>query len=237
MAALPIALVWKAENKWIAAPVVLVFGLFILLQVIILNRIAEEHTGYLQDIKDERELAAGVMRIAPSPKIQKLIYYTVLALFYLLTASITFTGRKVENYLEWQLLLLDLLKLSWIPIGVAWLYNKMWRMKFDKRAWEHHVTIASFFIPLLFVFHSLVWYNCLKPSVLITGAAVRVMEKGYNTRYGTKYIFLNIDGNRKRFVLRGKLYAKIREEDSIRIRIKQGALGYAYIDSFIVAPN
>jgi hypothetical protein len=234
VAAIPIALVWKVENRWIAGPIVIVFGLFILLQLFILNKIADEHTNYLQDIEEEKELAAGIVRQPPSLLTQKLVYYPVLGLFFVLVTAITLTGKKVENYLEWQPLLVDLLKLIWIPAGLAWLYYKKWRIYFDKRDWENNVTIASFVIPLLLLFHSMVWYNYLKPSALIASELLAVQEKGHNIRYGTKYIFLDRNGKRKRFEIPNQLYTNIKERDSLRIQVKQGALGYAYIDSFVV---
>jgi hypothetical protein len=237
IAAIPIALVWKVENKWIAGPVVVIAILFILLQIFILNRIADEHTDYLKDQEVQRDLDAGISRTPPSPLVQKLIYYPVLVLFFVMTTGIGITGKKVENYLEWQPLFLDLLKLIWIPGGIAWLYHKKWQVYFDKRDWENNVAISTFVIPLLLIFHSLVLYNHLKPSALLSSEVLTVQEKDQNARYGTKYIFLNIDGVRKRFELPDKLYTKIEEKDSVRIQVKQGALRYAYIDSFIVIAN
>jgi hypothetical protein len=237
IAAIPIALVWKIENKWIAGPVVVIAVLFILLQLSILNKIADEHTDDLHDREEQKDLEAGMARIPPSPLVQKLIYYPVLVLFFAMTTGIVITGKKVENYLEWQPLILDVLKLAWIPVGIAWLYHKKWRIYFDKRDWENNMTIASFVIPLLLVFHGLVWYNYLKPSALVGSTVHTVREKGMNARYGTKYIFLDIDGELKRFEPPNSFYKKIQERDSIRIQVKQGALGYVYIDSFIVVPN
>ena len=218
-------------------PIGILSILFILLQLSILNKIADEHTAYRRDMEEEKERAEGIIREPVSSGKQKLVYYTALTLFYVAVVPITITGKKVENYLEWQPLMLDLLKLIWIPVSIAWLYHKKWRIHFDKRERQDHVTIASFVIPLMALFHSIVWYNHLQPSPLLAREQTVVQRKGNNARYGNKYLLLNIKGEKKRFELSTSLYEKIREQNSIQITIKQGALGYAYIDSFIVLAN
>jgi hypothetical protein len=237
LGAVPLALIWNVENRWIAMPVGIVSILFILLQLSALNNVADAHTKYIRNREEEKERAEGLLPEPASPQKQKIVYYSFLVLFYLTVLPITVTGKKVENYLEWQPLVVDILKLVWIPFGFAWLYHKAWKVRFDKRDRQDHVTIASFVIPLMLLFHGIVWYNHLKPSALIARETVSAQDKSKNPRYGTKYLFVDIRGERKRFELPNVVYAKIQEQDSLRIHIRQGALGYAYIDSFIVLKN
>lgn len=156
---LPLALVWNVQNKWIAAPVGIISVLFVLAQLSIINAIADRQLA-----QDRQKRAASESHLLPASALkQKIVYNSLLVLFLCLTFLIGITGKKVANDEAWELLLIKGLKLLWIPFVIAWLYYKRFRVIFTDKEKEDFVTLCSFMIPLLILFHGLIWYTFYKP--------------------------------------------------------------------------
>ena len=57
-------------------------------------------------------------------------------------------------------------------------------------------------------------------------------DRGENYRHGNKYLFLTINNKKTRFELPKYQFEKIKNEDTLLITVKKGALGYAYVGKF-----
>lgn len=233
-----IALVWNVETKWIAMPVFILAGLNILYQ---LNSVI-----FLLDIKykiekqkeDESNLLSGTKKEPSSKRKQQLVYYFMLWMFIICSISISISGKQVEQYLDWKKFIFALLIIGG-TLGILCykLFYHSIDPVFDDSEKANYIRIYAFAIPLLLCFHFMIWYNKLKPSKIIKREHVAVAEKGENYLYGNKYIFLSIKDKRIRFEIPKKHFSKIKEKDTITIVVRQGALNFSFVDSFLVKPG
>ncbi len=233
-----IALVWNVEIKWIAMPVVILAGLNILYQINVIGILLDVKYRIEKQEEDERNLLSGAKKEPSSKRKQQLVYYCMLWIFIICTFSISISGRQVEQYLDWKKFVFSLLIIGG-PIGILCyrLFYHLIDPVFDDNEKENYIKLYAFAIPLLFCFHYMIWYNKLQPSKIIKREHVTVSDKGDNYLYGNKYIFLNIQGKLIRFEIPKKDFSKIRENDTITIVIREGALSFSFVDSFLVKPG
>lgn len=233
-----IASVWKVEIKWVALPVFLI-GVFLILAQLHTISLLLEYKYLLQEEEFQNKNLLNIQGKPPSGEItQKIIYYGFSFLFILLTWSISFTGKHIENYLDWKDFLMKLL-ITGGPISFLFskIFYKSVKPVFTNKDWNNYVLIYSYAVPFLITFNVIVWYNKLQPSKILNREKIEVTEKGENYLYGNKYIHLTIDRKKIRFEIPKKDYTKIREGDTIIIVTKKGALGIGYVDSFLIRPG
>lgn len=152
LGALPLALVWNVQNRWIAGPVIILSVLFILVQLSIINTIADRQLAQDRLKKEETE-----SHLPPSSaRIQKVVYNAFLYTFCCLTFLLPLTFH--EKPLEWKAFFVDALKMLWIPFVVSWWYHKRWYVVFEDKEKEQYAALYSFMIPWLLMFHALAWY-------------------------------------------------------------------------------
>ena len=222
--AVPLALIWNVQNKWIAAPVSILSVLFILAQLSIINTIADRQLAYEHSKKTEAE---GHLPPASARK-QKVIYNSFLFTFCCLTFLISITGMKMESYLEWETIFVDALKLIWVPVVLSWWYHKRWRVIFEDKDKQTYVELYSFTIPLLLLFHGLVWYNHFQASDLVATEKAVVYKAGSNQQ--VSYIPLTVDGKQMQFKVPRNMQKEVQMGDMLMATVKKGGLGYLYME-------
>lgn len=134
----------------------------------------------------------------------------------------------MENYLEWKTILVDGLKLLWIPVVLAWWYHKRWRVVFEDKKKQDYVELYSFMIPLLLLFHGLVWYNNFQASGIVAIEKAVVYKGGSNKQ--VSLIPLTIDGKHVQFKVPRNIQSEVQMGDTLVATVKKGGLGYLYID-------
>ena len=235
LATVAIAAIWKVEIKWIALPVFVTAGLVIIYQLHKLSLLFEIKYKIAKEEEHEKNMLNEEVRVPWSKRKENFLYYAMQLLFYVCTLLISLSGKQIENYLNWKDFILEALLVGGF---IGYLCYRLFRHYihpvFYEREKEDHVKLAAFVIPLLISFHAMVWINKLKPSAVIANSKLIVTNKGENYRYGNKYIFLNIDNKQVRFEIPKKDFMKIREKDTVTIVIRKGALGFNYVDSFLV---
>ena len=226
-----IALVWNVQNKWIGIPVFVFAVLCVLMALFMLQNLAD---AYSRKKMAEEEDNNFMHKPEHSPSaIQKRTYQVASALMIVAIIPVSFTGRFVENYIDWKPVFFHLLLLSPV-IGLAG--NRLWKrissVNFEEKEKEHAVTAASFIVPILLAFHAIVLINQLKESPEIMVKKVFVQRKSTNDLKGNNYLFIDIDNKKTRFELKKKDFEKISAGDSITIHVKKGGLGYAFVSRF-----
>ena len=213
--ALPIFLVWNVQNKWIASPVIILSVLFILVQLSIINSIADRQLAY-----ERLKKAQAEAHLPPaSPLKQKIIYNSFLATFCCLVFLITVTGLQMENYLQWKPILVDGLKLIWVPVVIAWWYHKRWRIIFEDKEKQVYVELYSFTIPLLLLFHGLVWYNHFGGLGIVATEKAAAYKGGSNKQ--VSFIPLTIDGKQVEFKVPRNMQKEVQLGDTLVATIKK----------------
>ena len=214
-----LAIVWKVETRWISLPVGLFSILLILVGCIMLSAAADrQYNEYLEENKEKQ-----VYHSFPGKRKQNIIYYTIITIASILIYTITISGHKVENYLDWKRYILELIVIGGTGSAIfTWLYREKFRISFTDFKRDDHIQTALFFIPLLVTLHASVWYNHLKPSPIIK------QTKAVVTSDGRKYIHLAFEGEVQRFTFGYSFNESVNNGDSVLLTIKQGALGYPY---------
>ncbi|TWI81506.1 hypothetical protein IQ13_2524 [Lacibacter cauensis] len=238
LATVAIAAIWKVEIKWIALPAFVTAGLVIIYQLHKISLLFDIKYKIALEKEREKNMLNEEIKVPWSKKKESLLYYGMQIVFFICGYSITFSGKLIENYLNWKDFILEALLVGGF---IGYLCYRLFRHYihpvFYEREKEDHVKLAAFVIPILISFHAMVWINKLKPSAVIANSELIVTDKGENYRYGNKYIFLNIDYKQVRFEIPKKDFMKIREKDTVTIVIRKGALGFNYVDSFLVKPS
>lgn len=203
-------------------PLGLLSILLILLGLMFASNIAEsQYNEALEANKENHEYDSF-----PGIRKQKIIYYFVTTLTTILVMSITLSGSKVENYLNWKKFIFDVIVAgSTAGVVFCWIYTKKGRIKFDNIKWDDHIRIAMFLIPFLVIFHSSVWYNYLKPSPVIRTTKAVVTDEG------RKYIHLKFEGEEQRFSFGYPFNESVKKGDSVLLTLITGALKYMYADN------
>lgn len=223
--------------KWISLSMVIICGLFIIYQFNLINKLADRQ---IQEnaAKEEEDSLLDASKQPSSKRKQNITYYLMMSLFVLMLIPFKVTGNLIENYLEWKPYIFDLLVYG-VPISlfIAWTYYKKFPVVFDKKERGYFVAVWMFFVPLLIIFHATAWYNHLSPSPVIKKERMAINDRGENYRYRNKYLFLIINNKKTRFELPKHQFEKIKNEDSLLITVKKGALGYAYVDKFEIVTH
>jgi hypothetical protein len=233
-----ISAIWKVEIKWIALPVFVTAGLIIIYQLHKLSLLLEIKYKIAREEEREKNILNEEIRIPWSKRKENFLYYGMQFLFYVCALLISFSGKQIENYLNWKGFLLEVIFIGGLIGYLGYrLFLHYINPVFSERGKEDHVKLAAFVIPLLISFHAMVWINKLKPSALIGNNKVIVADKGENYRHGNKYLFLTIQNKKVRFEIPKKDFMKIREKDTVTIVVRKGSLGFNYVDSFLVKPG
>lgn len=233
-----IAAIWKVEIKWISLPVFLTAGLVIIYQLHKLSILFEIKYRIAKEDEREKNILNEKVRVPWSQKKENLLYYTMQAIFFLSIIVIRISGKEVENYLYWKAFAITTLLVGCFVGYLSYrLFLYYLNPVFKDKEKETHLKAAAFIIPVIICFHGMVWLNKSKSSPIVSTTNVIVSNKGENYRYGNKYIFLNIDNKQLRFEIPNKDFMKIREKDTVTIVIRKGALGFNYVDSFLVKPS
>lgn len=222
----------KLQIRWLSLSVVIICGLFIIYQFNLINALADRQIQEKAESEEEESLL-DPSKQSSSKRKQNVTYYFMLSLFVLMLIPFKVTGKLIENYLEWKPYIFDLLVYGGlISFLIAWVYYKKFPVAFDKKERGYYVVVWMFLVPFLSIFHLAAWYNHLSPSPVIRKENIAVSERSENYRYGNKYLFLIINNKQIRFELPKHQFEKIKNEDSLLITVKKGALGYAYVDKF-----
>lgn len=220
----------KLHARWLSLSVIIISGLFIIYQFKLINTLADRQ---LQEnmAKEEEESLLDPLKQPSSKRKQNITYYSMMFLFVLMLIPFKVTGKLIENYLEWKPYIFDLLVYGGlISFLITWIYYKKFPVFFDKKERGYFVVAWMFFVPLLIIFHVTAWYNHLSPSPVVKEERMAINDRGENYRYRNKYLFLIINNKKTRFELPKHQFEKIKNEDTLLITVKKGALGYAYID-------
>ena len=218
--------------RWLSLTVVLISALVVLYHFNAISNLADRQIQE-KAAKEEDESGLDPSKL-PSPKRkQDIIYYLMMCLFVALFIPFELTGRLIENYIEWKPYIFDFLIYGGlISFLIAWVYYKKFQVIFSNKERGYYVVMWMFFVPLLMVFHATAWFNHLSPSAVIKKERMTISDRGENYRHGNKYLFLTINNKKTRFELPKYQFEKIKNEDTLLITVKKGALGYAYVDKF-----
>lgn len=218
--------------RWLSLTVVTITGLVILYQFSIINKLADRQVQE-KAAREEEESRFEPSKQPSSKRTQNIIYYLMMCLFVVLLIPFKATGKLIENYLEWKPFIFDLLIYGGlISLIIAWVYYKKFPVVFNNRERGYYVVSWMFLVPFLMIFHATAWYNHLSPSPVIKRESIAVNERSENYRHGNKYLFLTINNKKIRFEPPKHQFEKIKNEDTLLITVKKGALGYAYVDKF-----
>lgn len=227
----------KLHVRSLSLPLFIISGLFVIYQFILINKLADRQVQ--ENIaKEEEESLLDPSKQPSSKRKQNITYYLMMSLFVLMLIPFKVTGKLIENYLEWKSYIFDLLVYGGlISFLIAWIYYKKFPVFFDKKERGYFVAVWMFFVPLLIIFHVTAWYNNLSPSPDLKKERMAINDRGENYRYRNKYLFLIINNKKTRFELSKQQFEKIKNEDSLLITVKKGALGYAYVDKFEIVTH
>ena len=223
----------KLSLRWLSLTVVVVTGLFILYQFNLINKLTDRQ---IQE-KAAREEDEYPLELSSKRK-QNFTYYLMMCLFVVLLIPFKATGKLIENYLEWKPYIFDLLIYgSLISFLITWIYYKKFLVIFSNKERGYYVVLWMFLVPFLLIFHITAWYNNLSPSPVIKKENIAVSERSENYRHGNKYLFLTINNKKTRIELPKYQFEKIKNEDTLLITVKKGALGYSYVDKFEIVTH
>jgi hypothetical protein len=226
------ALVWKIQNKWITIPIGVIAAITVLFNLQVIQTLLTVQAKY-KVLKDEDENVLAIREEPSSPLHQKIVYYLFLGMFIPLSYGLTYTGKLVENFLYWKPFIQGVLIYGSIAGFVLSLfYHKKLKVVFEDKEKQSTVTLMSFLIPMLIVFHCVTWYNHLQPSAVIAVQKVIVNRKSINYNKGNKWLFLNVNNKETRFEVPERLFKQIKEGDTLTIQVKKGALDYPYVSGF-----
>ena len=227
----------KLQIRWLSLTVVIITGLFIFYQFNLINKLADRQIQE-KAAREEEESFLDPSKQPSSKRKQNITYYLMMSLFVLILIPFKVTGKLIENYLEWKPYIFDLLVYGGlISFLIAWVYYKKFPVIFSNKERGYFVVVWMFLVPFLMIFHVTAWYNHLSPSPVIKKESIAISDRGENYRYGNKYLFLTINSKKTRFELPKHQFEKIKNEDSLLITVKKGALGYAYVDKFEIVTH
>ena len=215
-----LALVWNVEIAWISWPVGIVAIFLVIAGLAWANLVADaQYEAYIQQSQADRSYT-----FQPELTTQKLLYYPLITFASILVYTITISGAKVENYLDWRRFMLEVVIIGTLAgIGAVWLYTTKYTILFTNNKWEDHIKVALFLIPLLSVLHTSIWYNHLQPS------RISRVAKGVITSDGRKYVHIAFEGQEQRFTFGRAFDETLHTGDSVLLTIKEGALGYPFV--------
>jgi uncharacterized membrane protein len=218
----------KISISWLSIIIAVVCLIVLLVGLHLISNLADAQLSnyYLAKKQDDNGY-----RYQPSTKKQSVIYNFFRITVTVMVFAISLSGSKVENYLHWKDFIVDVLVFSGIcAFIICRVYQKRFKIKFDKHEREDHLIVGIFLFILLGTFHLMIWYNHLQPSPVVKTVTGMVTSKGKNMKTGSKYIHLAFGNTEQRFKLRSHTYDMIEEGDSVIVDIKKGALGYSFLD-------
>ena len=220
------------DLRWLSLTVVIISALVILYHFNAISKLADRQIQEKAATEEEKSLLEPSKQPSSKRK-QNIIYYLMMCLFVALFIPFEFTGKLIENYIEWKPFIFDLLIYGGlISFLIAWFYYEKFPVVFNNKEKGYYVVVWMFFVPLLMIFHATAWYNHLRPSPVIKKEKMAISDRGKNYTHGNKYLFLTINNRKTRFELAKYQFEKIKNEDTLLITVKKGALGYAFVDKF-----
>jgi hypothetical protein len=218
-----IVVIWKVEIKWLSFSVFLIAAIFIILGLMIAGNIAEadaklEHPDYDQPI--------GKMSL-----LERVVHYGSYVVAFLTYVLFKMQGKRIENVIEEGKFAIGAISIGIVLAVVIYHAGKRIYPVFFRSNKERQASIFVYCLAIIawnvFGLITLNEWNTLSRT-----EKVSVIRKGKNARYGTRYLFLHIKGEQRRFTPSKEEWMQIQGQDSIFVTIAEGNLGFDVAKKF-----